>query len=211
VLIDEDANEVYVFVSGKTGGGTFCYKSATITTPLSNTQFLPGDCGTKFVDDATYDNLNSPTVSKSNVDITTGIVGLASDDMNGEVYVHNVIGDPPPVVTVRSPDAGDTQVSTAATVQATFSANMNQSTLTNSSFQVVGPGGAVAGVIAYDSASRTATFTPNTLLEANAVYDVTLTTSIQDSSGKALFREENWSFSTDVPTVQFSSPSYSVN
>jgi hypothetical protein len=211
VMIDDENNKVYIFVSGKANGGKLCYKSATITSPLSNIQFAEGNCGTTFIDDAVYDNFNSATSSKQNVNNTTGIAVLASDDLNGDFYAHNVIGDPPPVVTSVLPEPGAIEVSTAATIKATFSKNMNASTLNAGTFTVVGPSGAVAGTISYDSVSRTATFAPTSPLQGNAIYNVTLTTAIQDISGKALFSQKTWSFSTDQSIVHFETPTYSAN
>ncbi len=211
VLIDEDANTVYVFVTGTPSASKICYKSATIT-PLSAMIFTPGDCGTDFIRDIAKDKINNATTTKQNVISTTGIVVLASDDLNGSVYVHNVLGNPPPVVTDRSPERGATNVPVTSTVQATFSKPMKVPTLNNSTFQVTRSGGSVVGTVGYISATRTATFTPTALLRANTRHTVTLSAGIQDSTNQPLFgAPEIWSFTTEPPTVQFSAPTYSVN
>ncbi len=213
VLIDEDADKVYIFVTGKPGGSMTCYKSADITTPLSSMSFPPGNCGTDFIQDGVYDQIDNATTTKQNVISTTGIVVLASDDVfTPSVYVHNVLGNPPPIVTDRSPERGETSVPVNSVVRATFSKPMKVSTLNTTNFSVVRSGGSVAGALGYDSATRIATFTPSALLRANTLHTVTLSAAIEDSTDLSLFgAPEVWSFTTEPPTVQFSAPTYSVN
>ena len=212
VLIDEDANRVYVFVTDTPSASKICYKSAAITAPLSAMSFPTGNCGIDLIRDNVYDKINNATTTKQNVISTTGIVVLASDDRNGSVYVHNVLGNPPPVVTDRSPERGATSVPVTSTAQATFSKPMKAPTLNTTHFSVVRSGGPVAGTVSYDSATRVATFTPNALLRANTRHTVTLSASIQDSTNLSLFgAPEVWSFTTEPPSVQLSASTYSVN
>jgi hypothetical protein len=201
-----------------------CYKSLTISSPPSNTGDFPaGNCGpgglgepTEFIDDEAaglYKKINNPTSTKQNVNSTTGLVVLAADDFNGQVYVHNVLGDPPPVVTARGPERDETDVYVSAVVTATFSKPMNASTLNSSNFAVEDGSGPVAGTVSYDGGTRTATFTPDNPLKANTEHTVTLTGAVEDTpAGNPLFgAPEEWSFTTGSTTVQFSDPSYSVN
>jgi hypothetical protein len=226
LLIDEDVDKAYIFVVGKTGGNMICYKSLTISSPPSGTGDFPaGNCGpggagepTEFIDDdpgGTYVKINNPTSTKQNVNSTTGLVVVAADDVDGQVYVHNVLGDPPPVVTARGPERDETDVQVGAVVTATFSKPMNASTLNSSNFTVEDGSGPVAGTVSYDGGTRTATFTPDDLLKADTTHTVKLTEDIRDTSGNRLFGtgtiREEWSFTTGSTTVQFSDPSYSVN
>jgi hypothetical protein len=226
LLIDEDDDKAYIFVVGKSGGNMICYKSLTISSPPSNTGDFPaGNCGpggagepTEFIDDEAaglYKKINNPTSTKQNVNSTTGLVVLAADDFNGQVYVHNVLGDPPPVVTARGPERDETDVQVSAVVTATFSKPMNASTLNSGNFTVEDGSGSVSGNISYDGPSRTATFTPDDLLKADTTHTVKLNNNIKDTSGNRLFGtgtvREEWSFTTGSTTVQFSDPSYSVN
>jgi hypothetical protein len=223
LLIDEgdltttSDDQIHVFVTGTPGGGRICYKSADITTPLSNMSFLSGNCGDSFIqdEDGGIDLIDNSTSTKQNVNETTGLVVLASDDVNGQVYVHNVMGTPPPVVTARGPARDATDVQVSAVVTAAFSSkdptDMDQSTLTTANFTVEDGSGPIAGTISYDSATRTATFTPDSVLEAETVYTVTLTQNIEDSSGNGLYQGEEWSFTTEPVKVQFSNATYSVN
>jgi hypothetical protein len=222
LLIDEgnlgntNDDQIYVFVTGKAGGGKVCYKTLDITSPLSNMGNFPNlnDCGTDFLEDDLYDNIDNATSTKQNVNSTTGIVILAADD-NGDVYVHNTLGNPPPVITSRSPGQGATDVALGAVVRATFSKSINPATLTGSSFTLEGTGGAVSGSVTYDNATFTGTFTPDAPLTAMSVYTATVTTAVQDTGGQALFASETWSFTTGttplIPTVQFDRANYSVN
>jgi hypothetical protein len=220
VLIDEGNigsgtdDKAYVFVTDKPGGKRVCYKSVSIAPSVGT--FASGDCGIPFIEDlafGTYLNIDNATTTKQNTNDTTGIVVLASDDSQ-DVYVHNVLGNPPPVITSRSPDFNETGVAPGAVVTATFSRDIDDSTLTNSSFKVEDGGAQVVGSISYDTGSRTATFTPSSPLDPNTAYDVTVTNAVKATSaagGKALFETETWSFTTGLPEVNFSQPTYDVN
>ncbi len=210
LLVDDDADKVYVFVTGKPGGSKICYKVANITSPLSNMSFAPGNCGTDFIADNTYNDIDNATSTKQNVNATTGLVVLATDD-GPKVYVHNVMGDPPPVITLRSPDFNATDVPLNFVVQATFSKEMKSSTITTSNFTLQDDSGPVAGTLTYDNSTRTATFTPTATIKASTRYTVTVTRNVKDTGGQRLYREESWSFTTVSPTVQLSAASYSVN
>jgi hypothetical protein len=212
VIVDQSANLVYVFVTGKAGGSKICYKTATITTPLSAMSFTPGNCGLDFIADTAINKIDNATSSKRPVDSTTGIVVLASDDLNGQFYVHNTLGNPPPVIATRSPGFNATGVPVNSTVSVTFSKVMNQSTLTNADFTVTSSSGAVAGTRSYDSGTRTWTFAPSNPLDTNTVYTATVNGSVQDSSNQSLFGGNDvWTFTSEGPKVQFSSAAYSVS
>lgn len=212
LVVDEGNDQVYIFVSGKPGGSKICYKTAAITAPLSNMAFAPGDCGTDFIADPIYDRIDSSTSSKHPVNADTGLLVLASDDHNGDVYVHNVIGDPPPVITSRAPGVGETDVAPDAVVRVTFSKNMDPATVVaGGNIGLESASGAVAGSVSYDGSIRTATFTPNAVLQAGTVYTVTVTNGVEDTGGKPLYESETWSFQTGSPEVAFSVDNYSVS
>ena len=176
--------------------------------------FPTGNCGIPFIEDDAVNLIDNTTSTKQNVNSTTGLVVLASDDFNGQVYVHNALGDPPPVVTARGPERDATGVQVNAVVTATFSRPMNTSTLDSSNFTLEDGSGPVAGTVSYDSGTRTATFTPGDLLTADTTYTVKLNENIKDTTGNSLFGtgtvREEWSFTTGSATVQFSASSYSV-
>ncbi|HEX6384464.1 MAG TPA: Calx-beta domain-containing protein [Anaerolineae bacterium] len=220
LLIDEENDELYVFVTGKPTGSKICYKTLEIVSPLNTMGNFPaGDCGTPFIEDLQISSINHATSTKQNVNSTTGIVVLASDDINGNVYVYNLMGDPPPVVSNRSPGFGATNVLLDTTITATFSKQMNGATINDSSFVVKVGGSPIAGDVDYDAANRRATFTPAAQLSSNTTYTVELTDAIEDDSGQSLYGtgtiRETWSFSTGTtvtqPAVSFNQASYTVS
>ena len=223
VVVNDDENKVYMFVVSSTAGGRICFTSATITSPLSNLSFAEsGNCtffGTSsvpvFIGDTDLDNISNPTSIKPSVNMTTGLVVLASDDVNNQVYVHNVLGNPPPVVAQRSPGINEVDVAAGSVVMVTFSKDMNASTIDGSSFTVWDGVTPVPGTVTYDSASRTAVFTPTVSFGVGVTYTARLSDAIEDTGGQTLFGStpirEEWSFTMAPPTVQFSLADYSVN
>ncbi|CAN5754676.1 hypothetical protein BH10CHL1_BH10CHL1_39540 [soil metagenome] len=222
-------DQLYMFVSGKSSGSKICYKPLTIKFPLATMGDFPqatqnGNCGTSFIEDIVRKRIDDPTSTKQNVNSTTGIVVAASDNITGHVYVHNVLGDPPPVVTSVGPARGATGVLLSAVISATFSKPMDQATFNATSFSVVdGANVAVPGAFAYNVANRLLTFTPLAPLAANTTYTVKLTKALKDTSTpeahplyqRAAFAaeadvREQWSFTTEGATVQFSAADYSV-
>jgi hypothetical protein len=214
LLLDDVADQVYFFVTGKPGGSMICFKTLEITSPLSDMGDFPeGDCGDAFIEDSVVDGIDNATSTKQKVnEDTTGVVVLASDDITitQRFYVHGAIGNPPPVITARTPDQGDVDVPADSSVQVTFSKHMNPDTLVSPNFIVEDSSGEVGGSIDYVDGTRTATFTPSSSLLADTVYTVTVTSDVEDTGGKGLFDTETWSFTTTLPAVQFSDPSYSV-
>ena len=107
VLVNETTDTVYAFSVSTTGGGDVCYQDAPIPDNLSTLAFAPGGCDpsdpfgneTIFIShyDGGFENINSPTSTKQRLTNASGMVVLASDDMNGYVYVHNMEGGGAPV------------------------------------------------------------------------------------------------------------------
>ena len=121
-----------------------------------------------------------------------------------------------PTVTATVPASATPMVSGVATnsrVSATFSKAMLATSLTTASFTVACPAASnVAGSVAYDATSRTATFTPTTTMAANATCVATVTTAATDTGGFALAINYSWSFATAAladstrPTVVLTVP-----
>lgn len=200
-LVNNDENRVYVFVASNPLGGRICYKSAAIPANLTDLSFPDGNCedfgtggATEFIADSNYRNINNVTSTKQNPSNLTGLVALASDDFNGHVYAHNVMGNPPPVITGRYPRPGTAILPEQAGVVVTFSKPINQSTLTNSTFTVEDSGGQVSGSLTYQSSSRSAKFAPATPFQVDETYTVTVTNGVKDSGGMPLYRTVSWSF-----------------
>lgn len=96
-----------------------------------------------------------------------------------------------PTVTGTTPAADATDVSTATTVSAVLSKAPSSGTPT---LALTGPSGAVTGTSAYDTASRTVTFTPSAALSTSTSYSATATL------GSTVLTGGSWSFTTAAPT-----------
>jgi len=106
---------------------------------------------------------------------------------------------PPTVISVAP--TGASGACTNTIVSAKFSEAMNSSTINASTFTLTGPSSAsVSGVVTYDAASDTATFTPSSSLAASTSYTATITTGVKDMFGNALAGNDVWAFTTGVAT-----------
>ncbi len=108
-----------------------------------------------------------------------------------------------PTVIVTSPEDLATNVSTYALVQATFSEEMDQRTVTIADFLVTDANGDdVSGTLDFDDSGFTATFTPTDALVAQMVYTATITTTAADPTGNTLASPYAWTFSIgDEPSA----------
>ncbi len=117
-----------------------------------------------------------------------------------------------PSVSSTTPADTTTGVATNQTIAATFSEDMNASTI-DAAFTLTGPGATnVLGTVNYDAPSHIATFSPSVFLAINTLYTATITTGAQDIAGNALAGDFTWSFTTGVapdviaPSVSFTTP-----
>jgi hypothetical protein len=107
----------------------------------------------------------------------------------------------PPVVTARAPAAGATGVAVTAVVAASFSEPVQAGTIT---FSVSEAGDndetpvTITGTLTYDSATRTATFTPNAPLSAFTTYTAVVL-GAQDLAGNQM-APVAWTFTTGATT-----------
>jgi hypothetical protein len=115
-----------------------------------------------------------------------------------------------PSVTSTSPVDTATGAAVNRKITATFSEDMNSSTLTAASFTVTGPGAtAVSGTVTYRE--RTAVFAASSGLASNTTYTATVGAGAKDLAGNAL-QAKTWSFSTGAnadataPTVVSTHP-----
>lgn len=90
-----------------------------------------------------------------------------------------------PVTTAGGPTPG---VATNTAISALFSEDMNPASITSGSFTLScsAPCTSPAGTVSYAVGSRTAVFTPASLLAANTTYRATVTTGATDLAGNAL-------------------------
>ncbi|MEZ4578999.1 MAG: Ig-like domain-containing protein, partial [Desulfobacterales bacterium] len=113
----------------------------------------------------------------------------------------------PPEVLLVSPGISVTSVAVNTSVTAVFNETMNPSSFKATSFllQNTADNSEIAGSVAYNSASRIATFTPDADLSANTEYRVTLTAMITDIAGNPLpGGGYSWTFFTGDLTCAYS-------
>lgn len=116
VVVNESTNELNLFTVNKTDGEAVCRFTATITSPLSDINFIADNCSPPegeppdspaalaglvdadiFIGDGvTYLNTNNPSSTKQQVTDVSGVLVLASDEST-DFYVHNLEDHNPPV------------------------------------------------------------------------------------------------------------------
>ncbi len=101
-----------------------------------------------------------------------------------------------PVVLSTVPADAATGASPYMPVTAAFNKPINPATLTEASFTLSGPSGAVSGAVSYLAGTQTAVFTPAAALAPLSLYTATLTTAVTDSNGVPLATAHSWSFTT---------------
>ncbi len=127
---------------------------------------------------------------------------LDSDNDSISNFDEMLSGGSAPVVSSVSPLEGASGVLENTNITAVFDDPMISSTITTSSFTVTGASsGAVSGAVSYDSATKTATFTPASVLNYAEVYTVTLSTTVQNSASIGLASAKSWSFTVKSASV----------
>jgi Ca2+-binding RTX toxin-like protein len=201
VMIDQEHRDLYMFASAPCcDGGAIYYKK----TALANISF-PEGVGTPFVQSATDTRINNATSTKQNVNSTTGLMVLASDDTSRN-YLHNIIDvgnvdTVAPTINTIAPTDGATDVAATSNAEVTFSEAMDSSTINGSTFTLVKQGTSqpVAAQVTYDPVSQKATLDPDAGLEADATYTATLkggAGGVMDDAGNSLAEDKTWSFTT---------------
>ena len=98
-------------------------------------------------------------------------------------------------VTGVSPTDGSTGVAPSTNVTATFATDIDQTTLTSSTFTLQqGANPPVGGALSYNSSTRTVTLDPSSDLQAGQTYTATITTGLKDTSGNTLASAKSWAF-----------------
>ena len=116
----------------------------------------------------------------------------------------------PPRVTSTSPANLQTNVSSGATLTATFSEAIDPTTINTSTFVVrVTSGAAIPGTVSYTAATHIAEFKPSGALPNPVNITATITTGVKDLAGNKLAVDFVWTFTTrddSPPSVIASSP-----
>ncbi|MGA8640718.1 MAG: Ig-like domain-containing protein [Candidatus Binatus sp.] len=107
----------------------------------------------------------------------------------------------PPLVSSTDPANLATLVGTNQSIVVTFDKGMDSTTITPTTFTLMGPGVTpVLGNVTYSTIGDTATFTPSTALATGVTYTATITTGVQDLSGNNLASNFVWTFTTGLST-----------
>ncbi len=109
-----------------------------------------------------------------------------------------------PIVTSVSPANGAVNVTTTATVTATFNEAMDPTTINTNTFQLLAVGCTegscvVPAAVAYNSSTFTATLTPTQALSNSTTYTANVlggANGVKDTNGNALSSNYTWSFTT---------------
>jgi hypothetical protein len=185
--------------------------SATFNAPMnpatiSGTTFTVTGPGTTPVAGAvTYSGNTAtftPTTILANSTLFTATITTGAKDPSGAALAANFVWTfttaPAPTVVSTVPLPGAVNVAENTTVTATFSAPMDATTITASTFTLTGPGTtAVTGSVSY--AGNTATFTPAAALAVSTLYTATITTGAKDPTGAPLAASHAWTFTTAPP------------
>jgi len=99
-----------------------------------------------------------------------------------------------PTVIFTVPPSGATNVEVDSRISVTFNLDMDPSSLTPATFTFSPP---VAGAVAYDPSTNTATFIPSNNLKYYTNYTVTITTGVTDASGGNMAAAYVWTFQTE--------------
>jgi methionine-rich copper-binding protein CopC len=118
-----------------------------------------------------------------------------------------------PTVLSKSPAAGATAVSVGTAIKVTFSEDMDSRFVLPSvgGFRLEQAGSLVTGTALYDSATRTATYTPAQPLAERTVYTAIVASWVRDLSGMPLGTQVSWTFTCTTadntpPTAIISGP-----
>ena len=118
------------------------------------------------------------------------------------VFTTGAVDTTPPTVTAQAPTNGATGISTATAVTAVFSEAMDPATINSTTLELRTLANVlVPATVTYNSATRTATLAPSSLLASATAYTATIRGGatdprVKDAAGNALAANSTWSFTT---------------
>jgi hypothetical protein len=122
------------------------------------------------------------------------IVALSGDKMAaGRTLLKFSLSAKKGIQTVYPAD-GATGVTSATSVEVTFTDDMDPTTITTDTFTLWGS--QISGTVAYDAATRTATFTPDDYLGLIHTYTASIGAQVKYADGTELGDSYRWSFTT---------------
>ncbi|MGK2963136.1 MAG: Ig-like domain-containing protein, partial [Gemmatimonadaceae bacterium] len=139
--------------------------------------------------------------------VSTGVRDEQGNAMAAPYSLSFTAGDTTsPTVVSTVPADGATGVATGTTVSATFSEPMNTATINTGTFtlRLTSGGGNLAGAVAWNGGTNTATFTPAAPLAQGTSYTATVSTGARDAANNPMTAAKVWTFTTidnTAPTV----------
>jgi OOP family OmpA-OmpF porin len=132
--------------------------------------------------------------SQSNLEYTIGLTFVLGAEKKAVAAIPPAGDTTPPEVVCTNPGSNVTGWAVDRNVTATFSKQMDRSTINTTSFIVKSGTTVVPGKVTF--AGTTATFDPTVDLEKGTTYTATIVAGTKDLSGNALENSYVWNFST---------------
>jgi ice-binding like protein/Big-like domain-containing protein len=157
------------------------------------------DGAISYLENTAYFTPTSPLENKNDYTVT---IKTGAKDLPGNALSANfafsfktiALADLPPSVTLTSPGNLELLVEPNVIISATFSENVNTTTVTSGSFLLTLNGVAVNGSV--NATGSNATFTPSPVLLFDKTYEATITTAVKDLAGNNLVTAHTWTFKT---------------
>ena len=133
------------------------------------------------------------------VTLLTGCGGGGGDGLGSINDAPDDVDTDAPYVVSTNPVLNSTAVEINRAITVTFNEAIDPATITSNSFLIDNANGdIVEGIVAYDSASRTAIFRTGNLSPATN-YVATITNAVEDLAGNTLEVDYTWQFTTAAP------------
>jgi OOP family OmpA-OmpF porin len=131
---------------------------------------------------------------RNNIELTFGLTFVLGSEKKAIAAIPPVADAVAPEVVCTNPGSNVTGWAIDKNVTATFSEEMDRSTITTSTFTVKKGTTPVIGKVTF--AGTTATFSPDGDLEKGTIHTATIVAGVKDRAGNALANNYEWSFTT---------------
>lgn len=137
--------------------------------------------------------------NRNNVELTIGLTFLFGAEKKAVAAMPSAADTTAPEVVCTNPGSNVTGWAVEKNITATFSEEMDRSTINTSTFTVKNGSTPVNGKVTF--AGTTATFNPDSDLAKGTIYTATIAAGVKDRAGNALANSYEWSFTT-IPAVK---------
>lgn len=178
---------------------------------MDRTTFLLSNGTTPVLGDVTYTGNTAsfkPVVNLLPNTLYTGTITTGVRDSSGNALASNytwtfrtgvLLDIIKPLVVSTDPINGAFNVPLNKVITATFSENMDPSSINNTTFLIKNGTATIPGTITYTG--KVASFVPTGGLASNTLYTGTITIGARDISGNTLASDYTWTFTTIPPVV----------